>query len=138
MPGWVLVSASPWTRGAGCSEEAPGAEEPEVTNQEEEEEEEDETGQESGMLGRLAVVGGLEEPASCRRVASLSRQYQRRRSGRGQSYQPPSRSDASSCQPQPRLLLEERRESLTWAAPQHQAGEGGEAPEILAEVSWWW
>ena len=54
VPWWVLVSASPSTRGGGCSEEA----EPEVTQQEEEVEGEvGETGQESEMPGLLAEVG---------------------------------------------------------------------------------
>ena len=95
------------------------------------------------MPGVVAVVGE-EEPPSCRRAASLSRQCQRRIFGRGQSYQPPSQSDASSCQHQQRLRLEETRESWTLAAPQYPAGavqeeeeEEEENVEILAEV-WWW
>ena len=58
VPWWVLVSASPSTRGGECSEEAPGAGEPEVTQQEEEVEGEvGETGLESEMPGLLAEVG---------------------------------------------------------------------------------
>ena len=53
--GLASVSASQWSRGGECSGEAPGAGEPEVTDQEGEEEEgeggEEGTGQESRMLG---------------------------------------------------------------------------------------
>ena len=145
LKGWVSVSAPPWTRGDGCSEEALGVVEPQVTRQEDQEEEEEEAGQEPGMLGLVAVVGE-QEPPSCRIAASLIRRYPRKISGRGQSYPPPSQSDASSCQHQPRLLLEERRESWTLAAPQHPAGavqeqeeveEEEENVEILAE-EWLW
>ena len=75
----------------------------------------------------------MEEPVSCKRAASLSRQYLRKISGPVQSYPPQSRSDGSSSRRHFATLREEVTGIGTWVAPPPEQGLQ-EDPGILAAV----